>query len=127
MIVKGSMRTRAGNLRRVWGSFDFHPHLDNHVEGQDTVERFLCDTDHDIISLCVYMSYRGGDNLVSIRRHPDRTGYLHVKAVDRKVVSWVNLKDLRVDKALKLGAMVEARRTLFRYVIRAPCMRKDRR
>ncbi|HWD81189.1 MAG TPA: TIM barrel protein, partial [Kribbella sp.] len=71
----------------------YHPHADGHVDTQDTVERFLEETDGAYVNLCLdtgHISYCGGDNLELIRKYPDRIGYVHLKQVDPKVLSEVD-------------------------------------
>ena len=52
-------------------------------------ERFLADTDPDLVGLCFdtgHHAYCGGDAVAFMRRHHDRVGYLHVKSVDPAVL-----------------------------------------
>lgn len=91
-------------------SLVFHSHADSHVDTQERVERFLADTDPDVVALCLdtgHISYCGGDNLAIIRRHPERIGYVHLKQVDPAVVARVNEEKLGFAEAVRLGAMVE--------------------
>jgi inosose dehydratase len=80
------------------------------VDTQDTVERFLEETDSAYVNLCLdtgHISYCGGDNLELIRNYPDRIGYVHLKQVDPKVLEEVEAEDLSVDEAVRRGAFVE--------------------
>ena len=48
------MSQLARALREEFGvSLVFHPHVDTHVDTQERVERFLTDTDPDVVSLCL--------------------------------------------------------------------------
>ena len=88
----------------------YHPHADGHVDTQDTVERFLEETDGDYVNLCLdtgHISYCGGDNLELIRKFPDRIGYVHLKQVDPKVLAEVEADGLGVDEAVRRGVMCE--------------------
>jgi inosose dehydratase len=88
----------------------YHPHADGHVDTQDTVERFLEETDGDYVNLCLdtgHISYCGGDNLDLIRRYPDRIGYVHLKQVDPKILAEVEAEGLSVDDAVRRGVMCE--------------------
>ena len=85
----------------------YHPHADGHVDTQDTVERFLEETDSAYVNLCLdtgHISYCGGDNLELIRKYPDRIGYVHLKQVDPKVLAEVEAEGLGVDEAVRRGA-----------------------
>jgi inosose dehydratase len=86
----------------------YHPHADGHVDTQDTVERFLEETDADYVNLCLdtgHISYCGGDNLDLIRKYPERIGYVHLKQVDPKVLAEV--EGLSFDEAVGRGVMCE--------------------
>jgi inosose dehydratase len=88
----------------------FHPHPDGHVDSQETVERFLAETDGEYVNLCLdtgHISYCGGDNLQLIRDYPDRIGYVHLKQVDPAVLARVQEEGLGFDEAVKRGVMCE--------------------
>lgn len=88
----------------------YHPHADGHVDTQDTVERFLEETDGAHVNLCLdtgHISYCGGDNLELIHKYPDRIGYVHLKQVDPKVLAEVEAEGLSVDEAVRRGVMCE--------------------
>jgi inosose dehydratase len=91
-------------------SLEFHPHADSHVGTQGEVERFLADTDPDLVNLCLdtgHISYCHGDNLELIQRYPERIGYVHLKQVDPEVLTRVDREKLAFAQAVALGAMVE--------------------
>jgi len=70
----------------------FHPHAETHVEREPQIERFLIDTDPDLIKLCLdtgHHAYRGGDPVAFMRRHHARIPYLHLKSVDPEKQRWV--------------------------------------
>jgi inosose dehydratase len=100
--------------RRVFEEYglrtQFHPHADGHVDTQDTVERFLAETDGAHVNLCLdtgHISYCGGDNLQLIRDYPDRIGYVHLKQVDPAVLAQVQAEGLGFDAAVQRGVMCE--------------------
>lgn len=100
--------------RSVAEEFDvslvFHPHADSHVGTQPEVERFLAETDPDVVNLCLdtgHIAYCGGDNLELIRKYPERIGYVHLKQVDPAVVRRVAEERLCFAEAVAAGAMVE--------------------
>ncbi len=91
-------------------SLVFHPHADSHVDTQDRVERFLQDTDPDVVSLCLdtgHIAYCRGDNLALITRFPERIGYVHLKQVDPAVLDRVHEEGLGFAPAVRQGVMVE--------------------
>ena len=74
------------------------------------MERFLTDTDPDVVSLCLdtgHISYCGGDSVEIIRNFPDRIGYVHLKQINPEIVARVRADGLSFADAVKLGAMVE--------------------
>ncbi|MEU4602964.1 TIM barrel protein [Kribbella sp. NPDC023972] len=88
----------------------YHPHADGHVDTQDTVERFLAETDGEYVNLCLdtgHISYCGGDNLELIRKYPDRIGYVHLKQVDPEILAAVESDGAGFDEAVKRGVMCE--------------------
>ena len=88
----------------------FHPHADTHVDTHDTIERFLAETDPDLVTLCLdtgHVAYCEGDSLRIIQDHPERIGYVHLKQVDPTVMDKVRAEGLGFGEAVKLGAMCE--------------------
>ncbi len=88
----------------------FHPHADTHVDTQDRIERFLADTDPDLVNLCLdtgHVSYCDGDNLSIIEKHPERITYVHLKSVDPVVRAHVLSENISLAEAVKLGVMCE--------------------
>jgi inosose dehydratase len=88
----------------------FHPHADGHVDSQETVERFLAETDGEYVNLCLdtgHISYCGGDNLELIRKYPERIGYVHLKQVDPVVLAQAEADGIGFDEAVRRGVMCE--------------------
>ena len=88
----------------------FHPHADTHVDTQQRVERFLSDTDPQLVNLCLdtgHISYCDGDNVQIIERFPDRITYVHLKQVDPEVRERVRREKLSLAEAVPLGVMCE--------------------
>ncbi len=88
----------------------FHPHVDTHVDTQERIERFLGDTDPDLVNLCLdtgHIAYCEGDNLQIIDRFPDRITYVHLKSVDPAVRARAVAENLPLADAVKLGVMCE--------------------
>src|SRR3954454_9721870 len=88
----------------------FHPHADTHVDTQERIERFLSDTDPELVNLCLdtgHVAYCGGDNVGIIRRFPERVTYVHLKSVDPQVRARVLAEKVSLAEAVKLGVMCE--------------------
>ena len=88
----------------------FHPHADTHVDTQDRIERFLTDTDSELVNLCLdtgHVSYCEGDNIEIIERFPERITYVHLKSVDPVVRARVIEENLSLADGVKLGVMCE--------------------
>jgi inosose dehydratase len=80
------------------------------VDTQDTVERFLEETDSAYVNLCLdtgHISYCRGDNLELIRKYPDRIRYVHLKQVDPEILDQVEAERLPMDEAVRRGVMCE--------------------
>ena len=76
----------------------FHPHADTHVDTQERVERFLSDTDPELVNLCLdtgHISYCDGNNVEIIERFPERITYVHLKQVDPEVRERVRRRSCR--------------------------------
>lgn len=87
-----------------------HPHADSHIQTQPEIERFLNETDSDLVSLCLdtgHVAYGGGDNVDLIRRFGERIGYVHIKQMDPAVLARVSAENLSFGEAVKQGVCVE--------------------
>jgi inosose dehydratase len=96
--------------RMLLGDFgvklQFHPHADAHVETHRQTERFLQDTDADVVSLCLdtgHLAYRHADIPKLVRDYPDRIGYVHLKQMDPDILARAEQSDLAFGQAVKLG------------------------
>lgn len=88
----------------------FHPHVDTHVDTQVRIERFLSDTDPELVNLCLdtgHVAYCEGDNLEIIERFPERITYVHLKQVDPAVRVRALAENLPLSDAVRLGVMCE--------------------
>ncbi|SCG75098.1 TIM barrel protein [Micromonospora inositola] len=105
------MNRLARRIREEFGlQIQFHPHADTHVDTHENVERFLHETDPDLVSLCLdtgHISFCGGDNLKLIGDHPERIGYVHLKQVDPAVIAAVHEQGIGFGEAVRMGAMCE--------------------
>jgi inosose dehydratase len=88
----------------------FHPHTDTHVEREHQIERFLAETDPNLISLCLdtgHHAYRGGDPVGFLRRHHQRIRYLHLKNVHSSTLRRVQSENIPFAKAVGLNVFCE--------------------
>jgi inosose dehydratase len=88
----------------------FHPHADTHVDTQDRIERFLTDTDPELVNLCLdtgHVSYCEGDNIEIISKFPERITYVHLKSVDPVVRARALAEKMPLSESVKLGIMCE--------------------
>jgi inosose dehydratase len=88
----------------------FHPHVDTHVDTQPRIERFLADTDPELVNLCLdtgHVSYCEGDNVDIVRTFPDRVTYVHLKSVDPAIRARTLAERLPLTEAVQLGVMCE--------------------
>lgn len=105
------MNELARRIREEFGlQIQFHPHADTHVDTHENVERFLHETDPDLVTLCLdtgHLSYCGGDNLKLIADYGPRIGYAHLKQVDPAVLARVEAEGMGFGEAVRLGVMCE--------------------
>jgi inosose dehydratase len=88
----------------------FHPHVDTHVDTQERIERFLSDTDPELVNLCLdtgHVSYCDGDNVQIVERFPERVTYVHLKSVAPEIRAKALGEKLPLSEAVKLGVMCE--------------------
>ncbi len=88
----------------------FHSHAETHVEYEDQIERFLSQTDADLVALCLdtgHHAYRGGDPIAFMRKHHERIPYLHLKSVDSEVVQKVKTEEITFGPAVGMGIFCE--------------------
>ena len=88
----------------------FHPHADTHVDTQDRIERFLSDTDPELVNLCLdtgHVAYCEGDNIEIIKKFPERITYVHLKSVDPVVRARALAEKMPLSESVKLGIMCE--------------------
>ncbi|HST86555.1 MAG TPA: TIM barrel protein [Kineosporiaceae bacterium] len=88
----------------------FHPHVDTHVDTQERIERFLSDTDPELVNLCLdtgHVSYCDGDNVQIVERFPERITYVHLKSVAPQIRAAALAQKLPLSEAVKLGVMCE--------------------
>src|ERR1700712_679061 len=88
----------------------FHPHADTHVDTQVRIERFLADTDPELVNLCLdtgHVAYCEGDNVDIIKNFPERITYVHLKSVDPVVRARALAEGMPLSESVKLGIMCE--------------------
>lgn len=82
--------------RRVLDEFGlktvYHPHVGAWVELASEIERFLTDTDPDLVGFCLdtaHTTYGGADPVDLCRRWGSRIRYLHIKECDKATLNQV--------------------------------------
>ena len=96
------------NIRTV-----FHPHAETHVEYEDQIERFMADTDPEVIGICLdtgHHAYCGGEPVSFYRRHHKRIEYLHLKNIDPEVRGRVQEQGIPFADAVAQDMFVEPAR-----------------
>jgi inosose dehydratase len=109
-LVSGTNELAKYLLEEYGVKLVFHPHADTHVDTQERIERFLSDTDPDLVNLCLdtgHVAYCAGNNVEIIRRFPERITYVHLKQVDPEVRERVRREKLSLAEAVPLGVMCE--------------------
>ena len=91
----------------------FHPHADTQVETEEQIERFLRDTDPELVSLCFdlgHHAYAGGEPVAFLAKHHRRIPYLHLKDVDPGVLARVRAQGISFARAVAMDVMCEPSR-----------------
>ncbi len=101
----------AGIVKEKFGlTLVFHPHAETHVEYEDQIERFLADTDKDLIFICFdvgHHAYRKGDPVNFMRMHHERIPYLHLKSVDADLQKKVEEENIPFAEAVGMDMFCE--------------------
>jgi inosose dehydratase len=98
--------TRAAELARAAGYEPvFHHHTSSYVEGPPEVERFLADTDVDLLLDSGHLAVAGGDPIQGLKDWRERIGTVHLKDTRMDV-----LEQVRAERADMISAW---RRGLF--------------
>ncbi|WP_139005889.1 sugar phosphate isomerase/epimerase family protein [Arthrobacter crystallopoietes] len=88
----------------------FHSHADSHVCVQPDIERFLQNTDPQLVTLCLdtgHAEYGGASSVDLIEKYPERIGYLHLKQIDPEVLKTVREQNMTWAAANLAGVMTE--------------------
>ena len=101
----------AGIAKEKFGlTLVFHPHAETHVEYEYQIERFLADTDKDLIYICLdvgHHAYRKGDPVSFMRQHYDRIPYLHLKSIDADLQKKVEKENIPFAEAVGMDMFCE--------------------
>jgi inosose dehydratase len=74
----------------------YHPHVGAWVESAAEIERFLSETDPNLVGFCLdtaHTTYGGSDPVDLCRRWGSRIRYLHIKDCDRRALDTVLAAD----------------------------------
>lgn len=88
----------------------FHSHAESPIGSYREVIRLLEGTDPRFMNLCLdtgHLAYYQADVVRIIQKHPDRTGYLHLKQVEPDLLSDVLKNDIPFAEAVQRGVMIE--------------------
>ena len=80
------------------------------VESKTEIDRFLNDTDPDLVGFCLdtaHTTYGGYDPIEVCRKWGDRIRYLHLKECDTAVLETVRANEWDYFKAVEIGVFPE--------------------
>ncbi|MDF1488072.1 TIM barrel protein [Tessaracoccus caeni] len=86
-----------------------HPHGDSHIETREDIDRIFQATDPEYVGFCLdtgHIVYGMADNLDLIKDYPERISYVHIKAMDPKLVKQAHDEDWPFVKAVHAGCSV---------------------
>ena len=86
-----------------------HPHGDSHIETREDIDRIFQATDPEYVGFCLdtgHIVYGMADNLDLIKDYPERISYVHIKAMDPKLVTQAHDEDWPFVKAVHAGCSV---------------------
>ncbi|HMS37271.1 MAG TPA: TIM barrel protein [Arachnia sp.] len=86
-----------------------HPHGDSHIETREDIDRIFQATDPEYVGFCLdtgHIVYGMADNIELIKDYPERISYVHIKAMDPKLVKQAHDEDWPFVKAVHAGCSV---------------------
>jgi len=86
-----------------------HPHGDSHIETREDIDRIFQATDPEYVGFCLdtgHIVYGMADNIALIKDYPERISYVHIKAMDPKLVKQAHDEDWPFVKAVHAGCSV---------------------
>jgi inosose dehydratase len=87
-LVDGVARTAEAARERGYEPA-FHHHTSSYVEGLPEIERFLADTDVELLLDTGHLAVAGGDPIAGLRDWRDRIGAIHLKDTRKDVLDGV--------------------------------------
>jgi inosose dehydratase len=107
--------TRLGELTRERFGVKsvLHPHTDTHVKTTEQMERFLEDTDTNIVDIVLdtgHHAYHDGNPVEFMRKWHHRIPYLHIKSVDADVREKMNREGFSFAEAVGIDMFCELSR-----------------
>ncbi len=88
----------------------YHPHVGAWVESRDEIERFLADTDPELVGFCLdtaHTTYGGHDPVEIARKWASRVRYLHIKECDKAKLQTVLAREGDYFDAVTAGVFPE--------------------
>lgn len=85
-----------------------HPHAGGYIEFEDELDRITTDVPSEIAGLCLdtgHLDYAGMDPIETIRRHAERTDYVHFKDINAATYDDVMGRRVRFFEACAEGVM----------------------
>lgn len=86
-----------------------HPHGDSHIETREDIDRIFQATDPELVGFCLdtgHIVYGMADNIELIKDYPERISYVHIKAMDPRIVKQAHDEDWPFVRAVKAGCSV---------------------
>jgi len=106
--LAGERLQRSADIVRSRGlDVALHPHAATQVESEEETEEILARTD---VALCIdtgHVVVGGGDPVELARRHADRLRHVHLKDVDRGLLTRLERGEVDMDEAWPLGIFCE--------------------
>lgn len=101
-LIEGVKRAAAESRDR---GFDpvFHHHTSSYVEGLPEIERFLADTDVDLLLDSGHLAVAGGDPIEGLRDWRERIGAVHLKDTRMDVLAGVRANNADMISAWRRG------------------------
>lgn len=90
-----------------------HHHTDTHVQYTEQIERYLEETDTNVVDLCLdtgHHAYRDGDPVAFMRKWHHRIPYLHIKNVDFDIRDKITSEGISFAKAVEIDMFCELSR-----------------
>jgi inosose dehydratase len=110
VFIYGAQKVALAVLEETGVKTVFHHHCAGFIETPMEIERFLDETDENLINLCFdtgHYTFAGGNALEGLKKHASRIKHVHFKDCDPKIAEQSRAKNWDYFESVKRGVFCE--------------------